>query len=361
VAAPASPFAPRLDDVAASMLRAAADTLSARVLKELPRDGDWLARLATRVVLPPEAAWAAVVRARADARLSIERARATGQRVIAAADAAYPELLRHIADPPIVLWIRGDPSVLSSPAVAIVGARDATPAGLLAAQQLGRDLAAAGLVVVSGMARGVDGAAHRGAIEGGGRTVAVLGSGADVIYPRDHATLADQIVPAGAIVSELRPGTQPRPYLFPLRNRIISGLVKAVVVIEASERSGSLITARQALEQGRDVLAVPGGVASGRYRGSHRLIKDGARLVESVEDVLDEIGWPRQGQTRTSTSKSLKDSSLERNLHPGEPSSVDELAARTGRPAADLLAELTVLELAGRVARVAGGGFVRLD
>jgi len=164
------------------------------------------------------------------------------------------------------------------------------------------------------------------------------------------------------VVSEFPPGTEPLPSHFPLRNRIISGLSRAVVVVEAGERSGSLITARAALEQGRDVLAVPGGVGSGRYRGSHALIKDGARLVETVEDVLQEVGWEhRTASGETGDSKSREMSDLEKILSPDEPSSLEELSHRTCRPARDLLAELGLLEVDGRVARRTGGGYVRLD
>jgi DNA processing protein len=350
-----------IDAVAASLLRVPSDTLTARALKELVCEGDWLPRLAVRVGFPPEAGREAVALARRSAAQAIDRGQRDGQRVMSVGEPDYPFLLTQITDPPIVLWIRGDAGLLSRPAVAVVGARGASLAGLAAARTFGRDLAAAGLVVVSGLARGADGAAHEGALEAGGATIAVLGCGADRMYPPEHATLGRRILGSGAIVTELRPGTPPFPYHFPLRNRIISGLSKAVVVIEASEKSGSLITARMAMEQGRDVLVVPGAILTGRYRGSHSLIKDGARLVESVEDVLEEIRWPRPQTPSSSASKVLARSDLERALRPGEPRSVDELAARTGRAAADLLAELSLLEIAGRVAKVAGGGFVRLD
>ena len=212
---------------------------------------------------------------------------------ISIGEAGYPPLLLEIADPPETLWVRGDARLLALPAVAIVGSRGATPVSLAIARRLGKELSEAGLVVVSGLALGVDGAAHRGALEGTGRTVAVLGSGLDVVYPSEHKDLAEQISQCGVVVSELPPEAPPLPHHFPLRNRIISGLSKAVVIVEASERSGSLITARLANDQCRDVLAVPGGILSGRHRGSHGLIKDGARLVETVDDVLDEIGWQR--------------------------------------------------------------------
>jgi DNA processing protein len=192
----------------------------------------------------------------------------------------------------------------------------------------------------------------------------VLGCGADIIYPREHARLATEILASGVVLSEFSPGTPPLPEHFPLRNRIISGLARAVVVVEASDRSGSLITARMALEQGRDVLAVPGNVLSGQYRGSHALIKDGARLVETVRDVLEEIGWappPNDEDRAKPEGPAEHPTGLERAMAPAEPYSVDDLAARTGRAASDLLAELSGLELRGRIARVSGGRFVRLD
>jgi len=191
--------------------------------------------------------------------------------------------------------------------------------------------------------------------------VAILGCGADVVYPAENLELVRDIKGFGAVASELPPGTPPLPHNFPLRNRIISGLSRAVVVVEAHERSGSLITARAALEQGREVLAVPGNVASGRYRGGHALIKDGARLVETVEDVIDQIGWIRpRGSRRIDPTNPLQLNGLEEAMAAGESYSLDDLTARTGRPGPVVLAELGALELAGRVRRMTGGGFVRL-
>jgi DNA processing protein len=348
-----------IDEIAASFLRTAADTLTARLARDLPRGVGWLESLAGRLGIAVEWLPAALDRARASAASALKRGAHDGQRPVTMCDAEYPALLKQIPDPPVVLWTRGDPNVLSRPAVAVVGARAASPAGLAAGRRLARDLADAGLVVTSGLARGVDGAAHLGALDGGGTSAAVLGCGLDVSYPPEHEPLAARVAASGVLASELPPGTPPMPYHFPLRNRIISGLCRAVVVIEASERSGSLITARMALEQGRDVLAVPGGIASGRYRGSHALIKDGARLVETVEDVLEEIGWPHVRPV--ARGKPCQVNGLETSMGPGEPCSVDELAERTGRHAPELLAELAVLELDGRVARTAGGCFVRVD
>ncbi|HEY7287021.1 MAG TPA: DNA-processing protein DprA [Vicinamibacterales bacterium] len=289
----------------------------------------------------------------ADAALN--RAAAGGLAPVFWQDASYPVALTTIADPPPVLWTRGSVDVLRRPCVAIVGARAASPYGLSVATRLAGDLAAAGLVVVSGMARGVDSAAHRGALDASGPTVAVLGSGVDVIYPPEHAGLAESIASSGVLVSELVPGTPPLPLFFPLRNRIISGLSRAVVVIEAGERSGSLITARTALEQGRDVLAVPGNVLSGRNRGAHGLLRDGAKIVESADDILEELGM---GAAAPNVSSAVLDPVLA-CLTPGEPSDLDAISERTGLSATRLLARLFELELQGAVTRVGGGRFVR--
>jgi DNA processing protein len=251
---------------------------------------------------------------------------------------------------------------LDRPAVAVVGARAASPTAQRIGYELGRDLALAGLVVVSGLALGVDGAAHTGALDAGGLTVAVLGCGVDVVYPRQHAALAERVVAQGVILSEFAPGTQPHATFFPRRNRIISGLSLAVVVVEASEKSGSLITAELALQQGRDVLAVPGNVAGGSYRGSHALIKDGARLVETVRDVLEEINWrPPRPIPRAPAGSAGQSTALEDTMTRGEPYTVEDLAQRSGRSTQDVLAELSALELDGRVTRMTGGSFVRLD
>ena len=199
---------------------------------------------------------------------------------------AFPPHLLHIPDPPAQLWLRGDASLLTRTAVAIVGSRRASPASLDIARRLAADLARVGLAVVSGLARGCDAAAHRGALDAGGVTVAVLGSGLDVIYPPEHRSLAEEIARSGVLLSEFPPGAPPLPGHFRQRNRLISGLSRGVVVIEANDKSGSLITAGCALSQGREVMVVPGIVLSGRNRGGHQLIRDGATLVESAEDVI---------------------------------------------------------------------------
>jgi DNA processing protein len=207
-------------------------------------------------------------------------------------DRDFPALLREIPDPPLVLYYRGDLACLERCSVGVVGARRCTRVGASLATEMASKLAAQGVCVVSGLAMGIDGAAHRGALQIGGVTCAFLGAGLECLYPRDHHRLADEIVSAGGLlVSEYPPGTTPRPYQFPERNRLISGAAAAVVLVEASDKSGSLITARLALEQGRDVYAMPGPVRSNVSRGCHRLLRQGAALVTGAEDVLQELGW----------------------------------------------------------------------
>lgn len=295
------------------------------------------------------------LRASADAALA--RAEAAGILPIGRFDPAYPGALAAVPDPPPVLWTLGQIDARNDRMVAIVGSRAASPYGLAVAERIASGLARAGVTVVSGMARGCDAAAHAGALAGGGRTVAVLGSGADVAYPAEHADLHRRIASHGAVVSEWAPGTPPLAHHFPLRNRIISGLCRATVVVEASERSGSLITAACALEQGRDVMAVPGPVVGERHRGSHALLRDGARLVGSAEDVLEELGWT-MGPAGAGMPGGRLDPVLS-CLADGEDTDLDSLAARSGLPPATLLSRLMELELAGLVRRVAGGRFTR--
>ena len=213
-----------------------------------------------------------------------------GARLVKWTDADYPPSLRQIADPPPFFFVRGTIELNDAHCIAIVGARTASDYGLRMAQRLGLELAAKGFVVVSGLARGIDGEAHQGALDAHGRTIAVLGCGVDVIYPGEHRKLSEAIVAGGgALISELPIGTQPLAENFPVRNRILSGLCLGVVIVEAAEKSGSLITARMALEQDRQVFAVPGSPLSGKTRGSNRLLKEGAKLVECVEDVIEEL------------------------------------------------------------------------
>ena len=305
-----------------------------------------------------------------EARRLLEEARAARQRVESIGvgvvpwnDPRFPSALLAVSDAPPALWYRGALEALGAPAVAIVGSRAASPAALEMAARLGSDLAASGITVVSGLARGVDSAAHRGALRSG-RTVAVLGSGVDRIYPREHTTLADAIARDGLILSEYPPGTAPLPFHFPMRNRLISGLSRAVVVVEANEKSGSLITAACALEQGREVMAVPGNVLGGRNRGAHALIRDGAKIVEGVDDIVDELGWT-DSATRSDSkgtgghrSTTSRDPVLSR-MQPGQTYDLDGLADATGINGVRLLPRLLELELHGNVQRVEGGRFMR--
>jgi DNA processing protein len=273
----------------------------------------------------------------------------------------FPLLLREIADPPPVLWVRGAVSAFDAPAVAIVGSRAGSPYALAVAERLAADVAARGLIVTSGMARGVDSAAHRGALSVSGRTIAVVGCGVDVAYPREHFALMNDIAATGAVVSELVPGTPPQAQFFPRRNRIISGLSKAVVVIEAGEKSGSLITARCALEQGRDVLAVPGNILNGRNRGGHALLRDGAKIVETADDIVEELGLGSRPAATGSAAAAAEDDPILGCLLPAEPCEIEAIAERSGLPTPTLLTRLFQLEIAGLVGRSAGGRFVRLD
>jgi DNA processing protein len=351
-----------------SFLRFGGDTRACRLFLEvvrqpaLPGSASLVERLAAALDIPPAERASSIQRAEQVAARALADADERGLSGVPIGAIGYPNLLRHLPDPPLVLWTKGDPDWLARPAVAVVGSRAAAPAGLAIARTLARDLARAGLVVVSGLARGIDAAAHEGALEADGATVAVLGCGADRVYPAEHRSLSARIIEHGAIVSELPPGMPPLAHHFPLRNRIISGLSLGVVVVEAGLKSGSLHTARAALEQGRSVLAVPGAILSGRHRGSHALIKDGARLVESADDVLEELRWPLPSTgSPAQPTKSLQIRGLEGTMAVGEPYSVDDLAARTGRATPDLLAELGALEVEGRITRMAGGSYIRLD
>jgi DNA processing protein len=274
----------------------------------------------------------------------------------------YPVTLETIVDAPVVLWFRGRLEAFAPPAVAIVGARAATAYARDVSARLGTDLAGRGITVVSGLARGVDVAAHTGALHSTADncTVAVLGSGIDVMYPAEHAKVAEAIASRGAIVSEFPPGTPPRAEHFPQRNRIISGLSRAVVVVEASGRSGALITADYALDQGREVLAVPGNVLAGRNRGAHALLRDGAKIVEDADDILEELGLQTSAvRSGRSAARAVgpRDPVL-KSMASGESYELDDLAQETGLDPVILLPRLLELELAGHVRRE-GAQFVR--
>jgi DNA processing protein len=305
---------------------------------------------------------------RAEAGRALERGAPHGYDVCWPAHPAYPDLLGTIVDPPLLLWTRGDAALLDTPAVALVGSRESTTAGREVAFRLAADLAAAGVLVASGFARGIDAAAHRGALTTG-RTMAVLGCGLDQPYPSDHGPLGCEIETAGVLVSEFPPGAPPLAHHFPLRNRALSGLCRAVVVVQAAQRSGSLITARFALEQGREVMAVPGDVRTGTNAGGHALIRDGARLVECASDILEELGWARAPRGDAASGRGdgpdvrepPSATSLLRHVAREDGVTLDELLTETGRNGTDLLGELLDLELAGLVRRDAAGRFLPVE
>ncbi|MDR7523106.1 MAG: DNA-processing protein DprA [Armatimonadota bacterium] len=286
----------------------------------------------------------------ADPGTVVGTARAKGMAVIAFADPAYPWRLRAIPDPPPALYVRG--RLDEAAAVAIVGSRRATPYGRAAAERLAYDLALAGVTVVSGLARGIDGAAHQAALDAGGRTVGVLGCGADVIYPREHRRLAAAVAASGALVSEFPPGTPPLPGHFPRRNRLISGLAMGVVVVEGTEDSGALVTVDYALDQGREVFAVPGSIFSPRSRAPHALLREGARVVERVEDILHELGL-QTAQPRAVVIGSGDEARLLALLEAG-PRQVDDLVEASGLPAARIAVLITTLEVRGLVRTLPG-------
>ena len=261
----------------------------------------------------------------------------------------YPRLLAEISDPPTCLWWRGDRALLSATAVAVIGARAASQEGLIAASEIAFDLARAGIVVVSGLARGIDAAAHRGALDAGGKTIAVLGTGIDRVYPAENERLHDEIASSGLLITEMPPGTPPLEWHFPRRNRIISGLSRAVVVVEARDKSGSLITARLAADQGRDVMAVPGTIVGGRNRGANALLRDGAKLVESAVDILQELGLEGSLSRRTAQGESSQPVDF----------TVDQVADQMKIPAGEALALLLEWELTGEVQRIGSGRFRR--
>jgi DNA processing protein len=290
------------------------------------------------------------------ARKQLERLDRSGFRVLTRDDERYPERLREIFDPPAVLYYAGGIELLEGPGVAIVGAREPTPYGRAVAEKLASDLAERGLVMISGLARGIDTAAHWGALRSGA-TAAVLGSGLDVVYPRENRKLWEKVAERGVVITEYPLGAKPLAHHFPLRNRIISGLALAVLVVEATRKSGSLITAKLALEQDREVLAVPGNITSELSRGANWLIKSGARLVEGWEDVVDELPSPWSEELRTklpqpavpSPSLTAAEKDVFDLLRPDELKHVDELVEGTGLSVSEVLTQLLSLELKGCV------------
>lgn len=307
------------------------------------------------------------IRVSDDMYREIDRCRKLGIRMIPLFDPDYPALLREIPDPPVILYCKGNPQRLF-PAVAVVGSRNATSYGVTTTQRMASDLVRYGVVIVSGLARGIDTAAHEGALMGGGRTVAVLGSGLERIYPAENRRLFDRIVEQGCVFSEFSLDAEPDAFHFPMRNRIISGLCLGTLVVEASRHSGSLITARLALEQNREVFAVPGNIHSFKSTGTHTLIKSGAKLVEYVGDILEELQI--DGAACTGSGPERPDTAPPVDLDPDEttvaahlsvyPMVMDELVRRTKLPVGRLASILIRLELKGICRKTLGNQYVLL-
>ena len=312
-----------------------------------------------------------------EAARDLEASAKAGCQVVAYSSDDYPPRLKQIPDPPLVLYVRGDVKVLSRYALAIVGTRRPTAYGSQVAQRLAHDLAQRQLVIVSGLARGIDSAAHRGALEAAGKTVAVLGSGIDVIYPRENKRLAEQVTECGALISEFPPGTSPAPENFPIRNRTISGLALGVVVVEAAEYSGSLITARLALEQNREVFAVPGNITSAQSFGPNHLIKQGAKLVDEWMDVIEEFPaeirmqlLPPVEASDEAAAQPQTGSLFEQSLTPDQkavfdvlradqPLFVDAILTSASIPQPRVMTALLELEMAGVIRQLPGKNFIR--
>ena len=294
----------------------------------------------------------------------LEWLRVSGARLLLWGEADYPQPLAAIGGAPAALYVMGDVTALQAPQLAMVGARRASPAGRAIARELAGALTRAGLTVTSGLAVGIDAASHRGALAVGGRTVAVLGTGLDQIYPAENTELAQRIRTEGVLVSEFPPRTRAQRQNFPRRNRVISGLALGTLVVEAAERSGSLITAQRALEQGREVFAVPGSIRNPLSRGCHRLIKEGAQLVEGPADVLSGIRFPHIYQlVDTSVDNPPLDKEYEMLLDAlgFEPATIDTLVARSGLSGESIASMLLILELEGRIAPYPGGLYGRLS
>lgn len=287
---------------------------------------------------------------------ALEWAAADGHAVLTLADADYPRPLLETPDPPALLYLRGRRELLALPGLAVVGSRNATPQGVSNAEQFARAFSCAGLTIVSGLALGIDAAAHRGGLDGAGSTIAVLGTGADILYPQRNRALGERIARDGLIVSEFALGTPPHGSNFPRRNRVISGLARGCLVVEAALASGSLITARLAAEQGREVFAMPGSIHSPHAKGCHALIKQGAKLVESAQDVLQELGV--EALTAPALAANPAAGGLLAQLG-YDPCDIDTLCTRSGLTTDVVSAMLLQLELDGKVASLPGGLYQR--
>ena len=311
------------------------------------------------------------------AEKEIEAAARLGCRMVAFPDERYPALLKQIADPPLVLYVQGDESALGRHAVAMVGTRRPTAYGMSVAHRLASDLAERQLVIVSGLARGIDSAAHRGALEAGGKTIAVLGSGLDIVYPRENGRLAERVRGQGALISEFPLGTAPVPENFPIRNRVISGLALGAIIVEAAEYSGSLITARLALEQNREVFAVPGNITAAQSFGPNLLIKQGAKLVDQWLDVFEEFppsiraelvpvlerpgadNRQEQGAPLFASALTPDQKAILETLKPDEALFVDSICGSTSLSQPRVLSALLSLEMSGLIRQLPGMNFIR--
>ena len=282
-----------------------------------------------------------------------------GCHLVALGDAAYPKALLEAGDPPCVLYVQGRCELLNAPAIAVVGSRNATPQGVRDAEAFAEAFSRAGFCVVSGLAIGVDAAAHRGGLKAAGSSIAVLGTGPDRVYPASNRALAHALAEHGCLATEYPLGTPAVPGNFPRRNRLISGLASGVLVVEAALESGSLITARLAAEQNREVFAIPGSIHSTLSKGCHALIRQGAKLVECAQDVLSELGHVGVPAQAPPVQQAAPHPLLDLVGH--EPFSLEQLAQRTGKPAAALAAQFTLLEVEGRIAALPGGWFQRVE
>ncbi|HEY0141048.1 MAG TPA: DNA-processing protein DprA [Thermoanaerobaculia bacterium] len=289
-----------------------------------------------------------------------ERVAALRESTVVLGDEAYPTMLAHIYDPPTVLHFRGDVSLLKRPMISIVGSRRCSAYGRNAARTLADSLAKRGVAVVSGLARGIDAAAHQAALEAGGATIAVLGCGIDIVYPRGHEALFARMAADGLILTELGPGAPPLKAHFPIRNRIISGLAYGTVIVEATERSGSLITARSAAEQGRDVFAVPHPIFAAGGVGPHRLVQYGAKLVHDAEDIVEELPREIRAQLSPVTPEEAPPSGLLDAFSREEPTPLEEVAARLQKKPESLAQEVLQLELDGWLESLPGARYVRV-
>lgn len=316
-------------------------------------------RIARALLAPPSAEQLALI------ERTREWASQAGNRIFTLADADYPKLLLEIPDPPILLYAKGNHALLSQPSLAVVGSRNASTQGVTNANRFSAALSEAGMTIVSGMALGIDTAAHEGGLQGTGATIAVIGTGADIVYPARNRALAHRIAESGCLLSEYALGTPAIASNFPRRNRIISGLARGVLVVEAALQSGSLITARMAAEQGRDMFAIPGSIHSPLSKGCHQLIKQGAKLVESAQDILEELQYVAPHAVAMSSPNIDADHAPSDHpvLHAMgfDPVHLDVLATRCALDAASLQATLLTLELEGRAEMLPGGMVRRLD